>query len=200
MLQALFTKWDHPYVVIILEQLLYFYKKGKSVIFCWLPSHIGIHGNEHADSSAKVALGKEIIVVKLPYKYIRQYIGKYVTGLWQMNWDQEVNNKLHSIKPKLGDWTSVYRSVRRDEVLLCRLHIGHTRLRHSFLFNEEDPPECDTCQCIITVKHILLNCTKYTAFRQELFKEDTTLHDVFDKVHHNKIILFTQRAGLYKLL
>ena len=199
-LQALSTKWDHPYVVIILEQLLHLYKKGKSVIFCWLPSHIGIRGNEHADSSAKAALGKEISFVKLPYKDVRQYIGKYVTGLWQMDWDQEVNNKLHSIKPKLGDLASAYRSVRRDEVLLCRLRIGHTRLTHSFLFNDEDPPECDTCQCIITVKHILLNCTKYTAFRQELFKDYTTLHDIFDKVDHNKIILFIQRAGLYKLL
>ena len=199
-LQALSTKWDHPYVVIILEQLLYLHKKGKSVIFCWLPSHIGIRGNERADSSAKAALGKEISVVKLPYKDVRQYIGNYVTGLWQMDWDQEVNNKLHSIKPKLGDLASAYRSVRRDEVLLCRLRIGHTRLTHSFLFNEEDPPECDTCQCIITVKHILLDCTKYTAFRHELFKDYTTLHEIFDKVDHNKIILFIQRAGLYKLL
>ena len=170
------------------------------MIFCWLPSHIGIRGNELADSSAKAALGKEIRVVKLPYKDVRQYIGKYVTGLWQMDWDQEVNNKLHSIKPKLGDLTSAYRSVRRDEVLLCRLRIGHTRLTHSFLFNDEDPPECDTCQCITTVKHILLDCTKYTAFRQELFKDHTTVHDIFDKVDHNKIILFIQRAGLYKLL
>ena len=117
-----------------------------------------------------------------------------------MDWDQEVNNKLHSIKPKLGDLTPAYRSVRRDEVLLCRLRIGHTRLTHSFLFNDEDPPECDTCQCIATVKHILLDCTKYTAFRQELFKDHTTVHDIFDKVDHNKIILFIQRAGLYKLL
>ena len=79
------TKWDHPYVVIILEQLLHLHKKGKSVIFCWLPSHIGIRSNELADSSAKAALGKEIRVVKLPYKDVRQYIGKYVTGLWQMD-------------------------------------------------------------------------------------------------------------------
>ena len=79
---------------------------------------------------------------------------------------------------EIGPLHNAYRSVRRDEVLLCRLRIGHTRLTHSFLFNEEDPPECDTCQCITTVKHILLNCTKYTAFRQELFKDYTTLHDV----------------------
>ena len=201
-LQALSTKWDHPCVVCCLERLLYLHKKGKSVIFCWLPSHIGIRGNERADSSAKAALGKEISVVKLPYKVVRQYIGKYVNGLWQMDWDREVNNKLQSIKPKLGDLASAYRSVRRDEVLLCRLCIGHIRLTHYFLFNEEDPPplECDTCQCIITVKHILLDCTKYTAFRHELFKDYTILHDIFDKVNHNKIILFIQRAGLYKLL
>ena len=77
-LQALSTKWDHPYVIIILEQLLYLYRKGKSVIFCWLPSHIGICGNEHADSSAKAALRKEISFVKLPYKDVRQLA--YITS------------------------------------------------------------------------------------------------------------------------
>ena len=73
------------------------------MIYCWLPSYIGIRGNERADSSAKAGLGKEISAVKLPYQDVRQYIGKYVTGIWQMNWDQEVNNTVHSIKPKLGD-------------------------------------------------------------------------------------------------
>ena len=34
-------------------------------MFCWLRSHIGIRGNERADSSAKAALGKKINVVKL---------------------------------------------------------------------------------------------------------------------------------------
>ena len=117
-----------------------------------------------------------------------------------MSQDQEVNNKLHFIKPNIGDWSSAYRSIRRDEVLLCRLRVGPTRLTHAYLFEKEDPPECDTCHCIVTVQHILLHCTKYTVFRNELFNGYTTLSDIFDKVDHNDIILFVKRAGLYKLL
>ena len=32
---------------------------GKEVIFCWLPSHIGITGNRKADQAAKRALDQE---------------------------------------------------------------------------------------------------------------------------------------------
>ena len=32
--------------------------KNKDVLFCWLPSHIGIEGNEEADEAAKRALTK----------------------------------------------------------------------------------------------------------------------------------------------
>ncbi len=177
-LQALSSKWDHPYVSIILRSLLLLHTQEKSVIFCWIPSHVGIDGNERVDAAAKAALAKEITYMKLPYTDVRQYIGKYVMGLWQLDWDQEVNNKLHFIKPNIGDWSSAYRSVRRDEVLLCRLRVGHTRLTHAYLFEKEDPPECDTCHCIVTVQHILLHCTKYTVFRNELFNGYTTLSDV----------------------
>ena len=199
-MQSLTSKWDHPFVYCILKLLLHIYNDEKSVVFCWIPSHVGIDGNERADAAAKHALGKEITVMKLPFIDVRQYIGKYITDLWQRGWDQEVNNKLHFIKPNIGDWSSAYRSVRRDETILCRLRIGHTRLTHSFLMDRTDPPQCDICLCIITVEHILLHCTKYDAFRNDYFLCYITLHDIFDNIDHNDIILFVKRAGLYKLL
>jgi len=42
--------------------------------------------------------------------------------------------------------------------LLNRLRIGHTRLTHSYLLSGDDLPECGTCQCPLTVKHILVEC------------------------------------------
>ena len=36
--------------------------QGKIANFCWIPSHIGIHGNTEADKAAKSALQFEISV------------------------------------------------------------------------------------------------------------------------------------------
>ena len=36
------------------------------------------------------------------------------------------NNKLHATKPLIGEQLSSYRSVRRDEVVLSRLKLGHS--------------------------------------------------------------------------
>ena len=37
-------------------------EQGKIVKFCWIPSHIGIHGNSEADKAAKSTLQFEISV------------------------------------------------------------------------------------------------------------------------------------------
>ena len=58
----------------------------------------------------------------------------------------------------MGDYKQKIGLSRRDSVLLNRLRIGHTRLTHSFLLTGDDLPECGTCQCPLTVKHILVEC------------------------------------------
>lgn len=44
---------------------------NKIIYFCWLPSHVGIKGNEKADSAAKAALSKEITSCFIPYTDLR---------------------------------------------------------------------------------------------------------------------------------
>ncbi|GFS63588.1 pggt1b [Trichonephila clavipes] len=45
----------HPVVCKILDITSRLYSKGFDIVFCWLPSHVGIIGNEQADSAAKSA-------------------------------------------------------------------------------------------------------------------------------------------------
>ena len=59
-LQALLSKWDHPTVQTIMKFLVFLHTVHKTAIFCWLPSHMGISGNERADSAAKAALQKDV--------------------------------------------------------------------------------------------------------------------------------------------
>ena len=95
---------------------------------------MGISGNERANSTAKAALQKFVSECLISYTDTYQYISQYVRDLWQREWDTAVNNKLHAIKPLIGQQPSAYRSVRRDEVVLSRLKLGHSYLTHSYLF------------------------------------------------------------------
>ena len=78
-------------------------------------------------------------------------------------------NKLHPVKPVLGDRQSSYRRGRKDEVVLCRTRIGHTHLTHSYILKKDPPPLCEHCQCILTVRHILVECNHLARTRNDIF-------------------------------
>ena len=57
-------KTDKPLAVILLEKLSRLCERA-DIVFCWLPSHIGISGNEEADKAAKNALSLEMLPFKV---------------------------------------------------------------------------------------------------------------------------------------
>ena len=74
----------------------------KQITLAWLPSHIGIDGNELADTAAKEALELEEIKIKrLHYTDYRKKVREHVHSLWEERWAAQVENKLHELKPKL---------------------------------------------------------------------------------------------------
>ena len=56
---------DHPLVLDVLEN--YSALINKTVLFCWVPSHVGIRGNDQADAAAKAALNERLTIMTLPY-------------------------------------------------------------------------------------------------------------------------------------
>ena len=73
-------------------------------------------------------------------------------------------NKFHSVKPVLVDWQSSYRRCRKDEVVLCCARISNTHLTHSYILRKDPLPQCEHCQCILTVRLIFIQCN---CFAQE---------------------------------
>ncbi|GFW24232.1 general transcription factor 3C polypeptide 2 [Trichonephila clavipes] len=79
------------------------------------------------------------------YQDLKTSIQHYIHHIWQETWDQKIINKLHSIHPSTAHWAAV--PVRRHDVRLTRLRIGHTRLMHRHLLLGESPPEKDLKHC-----------------------------------------------------
>ena len=107
-----------------------------------------------ADSAAKSALDLRPEVLSISYTDLKSTISKFLHTIWQQLWDINIHNKLFQIKPTMGEWRPAFKKSRREQVVLSRLRIGHTRLTHPFILQQEPQPHCLTCQTTCTVKHI----------------------------------------------
>ena len=58
---------DNPFILKLLQKLHHLSCAHKTVQFCWIPSDIGIRGNEAADVAAKELLSQDIISSQVPY-------------------------------------------------------------------------------------------------------------------------------------
>jgi len=131
--------------------------------------------------------------MKLPVTGMYPGITKLMFDKWQEVWNYCAGNKLHAIRPTVGDYKQKTCLSRRDTVLLNRLRIGHTRLTHSYLLSGDDLPECGTCQCPLTVKHIMVECVDLKDVRNKHFVA-SSIKDLFDNIDAHKIIDFLKET------
>ena len=112
---------------------LILYITNKEIALCWIPSHIGIQGNEMVDKQAKTSLLLEPTSFKIPFSNFKPSINKYILVEWQTSWNNSISNKLLDIKPTIGEYQSVFPNIRREEVVLARLCLGHTRVTNQHI-------------------------------------------------------------------
>ena len=65
---------------------------------------------------------------------------------------------------------------------------------HSFLLSGDDLPECGTCQCPLTVKHILIECFDLNDVRNKHFVA-SFIKDVLDNVEAQIIVDFIKETS-----
>ena len=170
----------NPLVLLVQQYLCEAHVRKKSVLICWVPSHVGVPGNEAADKAAKAACTTSLITNNelppelqrehLPYRDYFPRLKQHFRRMWQQSWEKE-DRKLKEIKPTVESWNSVNCRVRREAVVLARLRIGHTRLTHEHLFTRTNAPVCPRCQETLTVRHIMVECLRLRRLRQRWFPQ-----------------------------
>ena len=120
---------------------------------------------------------------------IKSRTNKYILELWQSEWDEFPENKLHQIFPVLKECIVCPRTNRKEETVMARLHVGHSFITHSFLLKGEEPPMCIGCDKRLTIEHILLICSDFIEIRESHFTAKS-LRMLFKDISPEKIFNF----------
>ena len=164
----------------------------------WIPGHVGISGNEKADRAAKSALTLPIINLSLPSSDYKPSVVSFMRNKWQSSWDTAIHNKLHSIKPTIGKFPLPV-LPREDEVAICRIRLGHTKLTHSYLLERDQAPFCVGCDEPLTIEHILIDCIEFSHIRPRFYSYHT-MFDIFQNVHTTTLLHYFREILLYDRL
>ena len=172
------------------------------VCFEWIPSHMGIKGNDKADKlanlSTNIALTKEIAQAKTE---MNSTIARYCANEWQTKCEK-LGRTLTSFKPKIGP-TAYSESERPQQVMMTRLRMGTTYFTDGHYFKKLPPNSCPKCDTRATVKHILTECLQLTEERQELINW-CNKHNITFTLHNllappmpiTIIVSFLSKAGI----
>jgi len=135
------------------------------VLIAWIPSHIGLSGNEMADRLAKKGL--ELCEINstnyLELMEINSLIKNYVINKWQTEYTLEPKGRFYkSIQPLVSTDIKFMDCLRKREVQITRLRMGHI-LTNSWLktIGRSQTDLCSECQVPETIDHILTACKKH---------------------------------------
>ncbi|XP_049522641.1 uncharacterized protein LOC125945107 [Dermacentor silvarum] len=135
---------------------------GCDLVFQWVPSHVGLPGNEEADRLAKEAhtlpVPRSLLVT--PFDVARHTVAGYLRSHHP---DPRV---AAGSPPKLLPRRGL---GRRDRALLLRLRIGCCRTAERVhRLSGLGSPYCDSCSGVESLDHVLLQCPAYAAERGPL--------------------------------
>ena len=163
------SSYDHPILTEIADIYHRIVQAGYECILLWIPGHRGIRGNERADYWANRAHDKpDMTLVPTGHREYVPYIRRCIKEFFNQTWQNYRLTFLKTVKPVAEYWGSCSRKVRREEVVLSRMRLGHTLLTHGHIIGRNPAPVCITCQCPVTVQHIIVDCVLYREARRRL--------------------------------
>ncbi|WP_230209703.1 reverse transcriptase domain-containing protein [Solemya velum gill symbiont] len=192
-LQSMIHIGKHPRKIVleILGVYTSMFKHGISLRFVWVPSHVGIMGNELADKAAKAALSS-ISEVSVPHSIseIGSLVKTQIMIKWQNRWNLSSHGRdYYKIKQYVSRTIITFGKTRREETLYFRLRLGQCNLRARLKLIRRHPTGLCECGVPETVTHYLFDCGKYIVQRIILLR---TLNEL--RLKHNLTVLNEKQA------
>jgi ribonuclease HI len=165
-----------PLGYVIIDLISRMKSAEKHVVIQWIPSHIGISGNEEVDRLAKAATSDADIFHCLPlHTDILYQVKKDCRKKWSEYFDERSLSKgiwYKSIQPTLphSPWYEKTTDIERSHLVTAlRLRSGHVPLNSfGYMMKKVDSPNCTICNVVEDVFHIIMECTRTNDLRNKL--------------------------------
>jgi hypothetical protein len=193
----------------ITQSCSYLASKGISINFYWVPSHLGIYGNEIADKLAKKGLSRR----KLQSSYTSlAYIGRAarekILEQWKNNWQQNKNKGKHYTRICKGSYSFSLKAPKdkypkrlQSAFFQLKLGKGYFKSFSKVIGGENEDGRCfRECRALQTPRHLLLDCNLYREERREMQKKlssSLSLKKLFCTLKGREaLFLFLSRTGI----
>lgn len=162
-----FGKATNHLIFEILQRNAQFYQDnqaGTRVTIHWILAHVGIAGNELADTTAKEATDREPQTQLLPYSDLKPLYGRLaiqdnISQLKEEGTSKGLNYFKRIFKPSTKPWFSGFNLNREKIVFISRCRSKHFSLRESlFKINVVESSACDCGHDLQDLNHILWQC------------------------------------------
>jgi ribonuclease HI len=166
----------HTLVYDCKEAFWVLHRLGYEVSIGWVPSHVGISGNERVDCIAKNAsMGTEFLGVParsfdyMPLAKTRMFCE------WQDKWNQsDMGRYAYSIFPTIPkkSWFTKLKADRQVISTINRMISNHTCLNtHLHRIGIKDSQLCQCEEDYQTLDHVLWACVRFRADRRSMISE-----------------------------
>lgn len=183
-LQIINQTYPKNQLVMQIQQIIHnILINNRYITLFWIPSHIGISGNELADDLANRAANlnsENDQTSTITSSDATNAMQRMLSRKWEIEWREDNDSKLRAYKPYTQRYTTQY--SRKHQLAITRTLIGHCKITHAYLLDSStrlNPPECNRCRQIITIRHILFECQLFTIQRRQ--HRISEIEDVEDK-------------------